>query len=438
MKHKLWAVALASLAIVVVGAVVRPPALESLAQLAPQPNAALAVQQWIQQVTTHLTTTSFVVCAGVAWCIFVLALILLARSKRDMPREQKPQRESTKAATNADAAPTNIAQMPERSGSHDAPVTSLGAGDEVLTPAPTSSPTVTPVTVTPVASDPAVEQRARSESQPVHESGMSDAPRIQPNRGHVLALTGLSLSADGRLLPYGIFVVAEDVETAHGGSQASQRAVEIIAEQVVPSLATQPVPQTKQLTALLNAAIMRVGMEIGCRGSCSTMGLATAIAGVVVHGDMAHVVNVGDCRTYLFRPRTGLVQITSDQGATSDVVEVGPPLKERGSMHAYPPRDEVFRHVRSDTLSTLWDTFEVSVHADDLLLLCSPGLWKALRQQELETILRANIEPPSTAEILAYEGASRAREESMHIIVVRLPRDRMPGFGIPAPRAGLS
>src|SRR5690348_8462494 len=89
MKHKLRVVALASLAIVVVGAVVRPPALESLAQLAPQSNAASAAQQWIQQVTTHLTTTSFVVCAGVAWCIFVLALILLARSKRDMPREQK-------------------------------------------------------------------------------------------------------------------------------------------------------------------------------------------------------------------------------------------------------------------------------------------------------------------------------------------------------------
>jgi serine/threonine protein phosphatase PrpC len=443
MKHKLRAVAIVGLAIVVAGAVVRPAALESLTRFAPRPSSALAsVQQWLQQATSHLTTTQYVECAGVAWCIFVVALVLLARSKRNVPREPKPRRESTKAVPAADAKSPSPARMPERpvSQPHSAPVDSLGAGDKAASPSPTS-PTRSPI-VMPVASDLAVERRARAGSQPVHQRGMRDAPMVRRNHGHVLALTGLSASADGRLLPYGLFVVAEDVGAPHTGSQASQRAVEVIAEQVVPALTTQRVPESEQLTALLKMAVMRAGMELWRQGTRSTMDLGAAMAGVVIRGDTGHVVNVGDCRTYLFRPRTGLVQIAANHGAVgtvSDVTGDEPPPIESWPVYASPPRDEIYHSVGDDALSAAVGTFEVSVHPDDLLLLCSPGLWKALRHQEIETILGGVIEPTSAAEILACEGASRAPEGSnMNVIVMYLPRDRIPRFGVPAPRASLS
>src|SRR5262245_3592434 len=108
MEHNLPPAAKVGLAEVVMGAVVRPPALGSWSPVAPQSNSALAAQQWIPQLATTLTTSQFVVCAGIAWCIFVLSLILLARSKRDVPREHKPQHKQTEAANPADAVPTHL------------------------------------------------------------------------------------------------------------------------------------------------------------------------------------------------------------------------------------------------------------------------------------------------------------------------------------------
>lgn len=435
MKHKLGVVAIAGLAIVAIGAVVRPTALAPLARFAPETNSVIAtVQQWVHQTATHLTTTQFVVCAGVTWCIFVVALVLLARSKRNMPREPKPQQESTTATPSPNAVSIYPARMLERSGpqAQDAPKGSLAAGDRTQYPGPTQSPIVMPA-----APHRVVEQRVIPGSQPAHQFGMRDAPMVHRNRGHVLALTGLSLSADGRLVPYGIFVVAEDVGAPQVRSQASQRAIEIIAAQVVPSLTTQQVSESKQLTALLKMAVMHAGLELWRQGTRLGTGLAATLAGVIIYGDIAHIVNVGDCRTYLFRPRAGLSQITSGRGMVSGNAGAESTPVESGPVYTYPPRDEITRNVGSDALPTAVETFEVRIQPDDLLLLSSPGLWKALSQQEIETILGAALGPPSAAEILAHEGASRAREDGMNIIVVSLPRDRMPGFGLPAPRAGL-
>jgi len=103
----------------------------------------------------------------------------------------------------------------------------------------------------------------------------------------------------------------------------------------------------------------------------------------------------------------------------------------------HPRRDEIYRSVGDNQATEEVDVFEVDVHPDDLLLLCSPGLWRALRQPEIEALLHAKIGPQDAAEMLAREGACRAGMEGFSVIVVRPLGEWMPQFGIPAGQARL-
>src|SRR5262249_52475817 len=117
MKHTLRAVAHLSLACVVTGTVGGQTALESLTRSAPRLGLGppwAGAQQGVEQVTRDVTTTQLFACAAAAWCIFVAALVLPARSTRAVPREPKPRQESMKTPPSTDAASAAPTPMPER------------------------------------------------------------------------------------------------------------------------------------------------------------------------------------------------------------------------------------------------------------------------------------------------------------------------------------
>lgn len=394
-------------------------------------------KQWLRGATAHLTTTQILEGAGLAWFIFVLALVLLARSgKTDsriratemkMPDERGvtgavlPQQAQVSEATTYSKLPS----LPLSHAHNDAPVDYLEVteptGDTSHGYLPSSPATV------PVASDVLTEQRVEPVLESIHPSETRNRQMLQSCRSHMVALTGIA-RADGQLVPYGLFMVAEDVGTSQSAGTASRRAVGIISEEIAPSLASSSALGSAQLAALLKMAVMRASLDLREQGIRTATPFEAAVTGVMVIGDIVHVVNVGDCRTYVFRPSAGLLQITTDHSVISCLVDSG--LLQPDALYQHPRRDQVYRSVGGSQAATEIDAFEIRVHADDVLLLCSPGLWQALRLPQIETVLRATPDPRSAAARLSREGASHSDGNDFSIIVVRPLDEWMPRFGI--------
>ena len=444
MKRKLlWTMAFAGVLVLVVGVVLHSLIFSALAALSARMSVAIAaIHRWIHSATMHMTTTQIVEGAGIAWFFFVLALVLLARSGRAEARTRESPVESPDEAAIADSTPAPREPVPEAIADSLLPLLPLSHAEREV-PAehaqptrndpdehlPSGQPTVPTV---PAVSDAVTKRRTEPEQMSFYASEGQDHRPMQKNRGHVLALTGIS-QTDGRLVPYGLFLVAEDVGTPPGNGTASRRGIEVITEEIVPSLASSSALKSAQLATLLKMAIMRADLDLREQGSRTAAVLETAVTGVMVVGDVVYVVNIGDCRTYLFRPSSGLLQITTAHSVISCLVDSG--LLQPDAVYQNPQRDHVYRCLGGGHAATVIDVFELQVHPDDLVLLCSPGLWHALRRPQIEAVLHAAPHPRSAAMQLFQEGARCTGDDSFNAcngLVVRPLGEWVPTFGIPA------
>src|SRR5262245_22117265 len=268
--------------------------------------------------------------AGAAWVVFVLALVLLARSGR--PRQAVEDAQGTTSAqvppapTGSSAASDALETRPHTSSSarlpplppppaYDAPhsADSRLRSDLDASLVYTDEPTVAAPRVIPLAA-PAASLNGRRETKYAEWPPPTAMPRLgavptphretpaagYPVRGHVVALTGVA-PAGSRFLPYGIFFIAEDATGPHADGASSKRALQLIAEQIVASLVDSRALDGEQLAALLDLAVIRASIDLRQQGIVGASKLEAHITGVMIVDARAYIVNVGECRAFVFR-----------------------------------------------------------------------------------------------------------------------------------------
>jgi serine/threonine protein phosphatase PrpC len=433
-RHKLlWAVATAGILTVVAGAIVVLALFGPSNPIATKASAALAaVRQWLHGAATRVTTTQLVEAAALAWLVFLLALILLARSKPSKP--PAPHVEVSGANTIPNVTQRHQAQMTEampREIAPPLPIRSMPGNEpadyqESARRARRTHSTSSLAEAT-AASNLAPEQRIELGEQIAHTALKSAGCAVDQSRGHVVALTGVSLARE-RALRYGLFIVAEDAGIAGTNGNASRRVIAGIAEEIIPSLARAPTLGSEQCATLLKLAVIQAMIDLRQQSIRTATHLEAVVAGVLVVGSVAHVVNIGDCRTYVFRPGGGLLPITPDHLAASYMMENE--LLEAEPFDTHALRDQIYPHREYNQTAGDVDTLEVTAYPGDLLLLGSSGLSEALPEPQIEAILRAAPDSRSAADLLACERTRQTGEHDFNVIVVRPLGDGMAEFGI--------
>ncbi len=215
----------------------------------------------------------------------------------------------------------------------------------------------------------------------------------RPNEDSILALRGTCNFAD-QLQPFELHIVADGMGGHSHGRLASHLAIRGMLETVIPGLVACNAIESEQIVDILidgvhwaNQVIYQFGQEQGAD-------MGTTITAALLLAETAYIINVGDSRTYVYRPGAGLTQITRDHSLVARLVETGAISPDE--VYSHPDRNKVYRGLGDKTDVTV-DWFILPVQPGDLLLLCSDGLWEMVRDPQIAEILQTYASSPALA-----------------------------------------
>ena len=196
----------------------------------------------------------------------------------------------------------------------------------------------------------------------------------------------------------GLGVVADGMGGHSAGEIASNIAVSVLAETIrkinnaqlkIPDnfLPKLNLTDRKMLMAanLANAAIYSTAQS----SSIYRM-MGTTMTGILFDKDCATAVHVGDSRLYLFRDNK-IVQITTDHSLAMEHVRRGLLTKAEADHSKI---QNVLTRAMGIKKNIEFDLLKFPVHAGDVMLLCSDGLYKGLSEADMTALLQEGKQTP--------------------------------------------
>jgi serine/threonine protein phosphatase PrpC len=238
-----------------------------------------------------------------------------------------------------------------------------------------------------------------------------------PNEDALFEIRGTH-TARLELQQVGLFVVAGGMGTG-SEHEASCLAIQELSAAMVPALLSN----TKVVFADLlkegmqsaNLAIYRRNREL----ADMNRKLGTTMTAALIVGRRAHIANVGNSRTYLYRLDQGLMQVTHDHVLAASFLGEG--MNPAYRVPARPHYTVLERYLGKHA-SVEVDLFAVDLRAGNVLLLCSDGLWTMMCEPELAEILSSPaIHPTQMSAMLVQKALNRGVTDCISAIVIRYP-----------------
>ena len=175
-----------------------------------------------------------------------------------------------------------------------------------------------------------------------------------------------------------LFIVADGV----GGAEAGEVASELACDNTIEHYIANPFKENlgerlRDAMQMANTDLRRYVTDNGNRR------MATTMVAVAIQNEDAYFVNVGDSRGYLWR-KGDFRQITKDHSLVARLVEEGAITEEEAETH---PRKNVILYSLGSEKTPQIDIFPMSLKKGDLILLCSDGLTRHVKDDELADII---------------------------------------------------
>src|SRR5262249_29169950 len=142
--------------------------------------------------------------------------------------------------------------------------------------------------------------------------------------------------------------------------------------------------------------------------------MGATITAALLAGSTAFVVNVGDSRTYLYQKSKGLRKVTRDHSVVAYLMEAG--IIRPDDIHTHPLRNRIYRCLGSEPEIQV-DSFMEHLHPDDILLLCSDGLWEMVHDPGILQILRHEADPSQMSQALVEAALMGGGSDNISVIV---------------------
>ncbi len=181
----------------------------------------------------------------------------------------------------------------------------------------------------------------------------------------------------------GIFLIADGVGGHNHGEIASRTAISDVAEYMKEN----PVPAgagDNEIKDYFVDLIFRVNEHIfELSEDASARNMATTLILMFINNGKVYAANIGDSRLYLLR-EGGMEQVTEDHTYVNDLYKKGVIDEEQARVH--PDRNLITRAVGAES-TVKPDLYMFEVFNQDILLLCTDGLYDLVEEEEIRIIL---------------------------------------------------
>ena len=181
-------------------------------------------------------------------------------------------------------------------------------------------------------------------------------------------------------------VVCDGMGGANGGKTASASAVNFISERIGNEYHEDM--DDEALSELLitavddaNLVLYKMAME-----DYDLAGMGTTCDLVFVRGKVAHVVHVGDSRTYSIRDGK-ILQITEDHSLVQEMVRRGELTPDQAMNH---PNKNLITRALGISHDVHIDYIEAEFSEGDVLLICSDGLSNFVSKADMVRTIQEN------------------------------------------------
>jgi protein phosphatase len=165
-------------------------------------------------------------------------------------------------------------------------------------------------------------------------------------------------------------VLCDGMGGENAGSRASQMTVDFISERLLSGFRDDI--ERKSVRNLVLSSLVTANTLVfeEALADPAKHGMGTTCVCAVVHNERAYIANVGDSRAYhIFDD--GIQQLTKDHTYVRVLLEEGKITAAEARVH--PGRNAITKAIGAESSLTP-DWFEIDLHKDSILLLCSDGL----------------------------------------------------------------
>ncbi|NLD19334.1 MAG: Stp1/IreP family PP2C-type Ser/Thr phosphatase [Clostridiales bacterium] len=216
---------------------------------------------------------------------------------------------------------------------------------------------------------------------------------------------------------HNVYIVADGVGGNNSGEVASRTAVSEIAGYVAEN-DISACKETEEIFGFLSEAIRVANEKVYQAGMDAeeNRGMATTVVMAYIKGKKAYVVNIGDSRAYLFR-NGKLKRITNDHTYVNELIKKGVITEDEAEHHQQ-------KNVITKALGAEYyvdpDFYQVKLKEDDVLMLCSDGLYGEVKEKEIAQYIRETDSMNELCSELVDKAIKSGGRDNITVVCLRI------------------
>jgi len=218
---------------------------------------------------------------------------------------------------------------------------------------------------------------------------------------------------------FGLFIVADGMGGHQLGEKASALALRVVASQVLQKIYTPllNVEDDSHDRPTIAEALIQAVQIANDRVLKYVNGSGTTTTAMIVMGNLAHVVHVGDSRAYHITSKE-IEQMTRDHSLAQRLIELGQLTQEEAKDH--PQRNVLYRAIGQMNEIEV-DTLTKRLQPGVQVLLCSDGLWGWVSDEQIFDVVNSVSHPQEACEKLVALANTNGSQDNITAVIFKMP-----------------
>lgn len=214
-----------------------------------------------------------------------------------------------------------------------------------------------------------------------------------------------------------VYIVADGVGGNNSGEVASRTAVSEIAS-IVNEGGLKNCRTPEDIFGFFSEAVEKTNEKIYSMSleNEKYRGMATTVVMAYIYMGAAYISNIGDSRAYLFR-NGKLSRITKDHTYVNELIDKGVITMEEAENHRQ--RNVITKAVGADRYVEP-DFYRVEVSREDILMLCSDGLYGEVPPEKITEILNESENMNETCTKLVDEAIKLGGRDNITVVCLKI------------------